>query len=148
MKKTIFLLSVSLLVFAVACTKKSDNPTYPDISGKTVKQILMMQDWHFNAWADSAENDIKWIDQMDACMKDDVYSFFSTTRYKVIENSNKCYPSDYELDYTMATDNSTLVTFLDGNEWELKFKSNTKLEFWRIVNGTEQHFQKVTLTRD
>jgi hypothetical protein len=48
----------------------------------------------------------------------------------------------------MATDNSTLVTFLDGNEWELKFKSNTKLEFWRIVNGTEQHFQKVTLTRD
>ncbi|MEK0420670.1 MAG: hypothetical protein EBV15_02140 [Bacteroidetes bacterium] len=147
MKKTIFLLSVGLIVFAIACKKKSDGPNYPDIAGKTVRQILMMQDWKFSAWADSAENDTKWTDEMDPCMKDDVYSFFSNTKYLVKENGNKCYPTDYEVDYTMPSDNSTLVTFFDGNEWELVYKSNTQLIFWRIVNGTEQHFQKVILTR-
>lgn len=147
MKKIIFLFSVGLLVFAVSCDKKSEGPNYPDIAGKTVRQILMMQDWKFSAWADSAENDTKWSDEMDPCMKDDVYSFFSNTKYLVKENGNKCYPADYEVDYTMSSDNSTLVTFFDGNEWELKSKSNTQLVFWRIVNGTEQHFQKVVLTR-
>lgn len=149
MKKTIFLLSVSLAVFAVACKKKSDDSTsYPDIAGKTVRQVLMMQDWKFSVWADSAENDTKWTDEMDPCMKDDVYSFFSNTKYLVKENGNKCYPNDYEVDYSMATDNSTLITFFDGNQWELVYKSNTQLIFWRIVNGTEQHFQKVVLTRN
>lgn len=149
MKKTIFLLSVSLLVFAAACSKKDSDPdkNYPDIAGKSVRQILMMQDWRFSAWSDSAENDVKWTDEMDPCMKDDVYSFYSTSKYLVKENGNKCYPVDYEVDYSMPSDNSTLVTFFDGNEWELKYKSNTQLLFWRVVNGTEQHFQKVVLTR-
>lgn len=147
MKKLIFLLAVGLVVFAVACKKKSDGPNYPDIAGKTVRQILMMQDWKFSVWADSAENDTKWLDQMDPCMKDDVYSFNSNTKYLVKENANKCYPADYQVDYSMPSDDSPLVTFFDGNEWELKYKSNTQLIFWRIVNGTEQHFQKVVLTR-
>ena len=150
MKKTIFLLSACLLVLAVACSKKtnSNDKVYPDIAGKTNRQILMMQDWKFTAWADSAENDTKWTDEMDACMKDDVYSFFSNTKYLVKENGNKCYPTDYEVDYSMASDNAVQIEFFDGNVWDLVSKSNTQLVFWRIVNGTEQHFQKVILTRN
>jgi hypothetical protein len=150
MRKFIFLLSASLLVLAVACSKKekTEDKVYPDIAGKTNRQILMMQDWRFSAWADSAENDTKWTDEMDPCMKDDVYSFFSNTKYLVKENGNKCYDKDYEVDYFMATDNTTQIKFFDGNVWELISKSNTQLVFWRIVNGTEQHFQKVVLTRN
>jgi hypothetical protein len=48
----------------------------------------------------------------------------------------------------MASDNAVQIEFFDGNVWDLVSKSNTQLVFWRIVNGTEQHFQKVVLTRN
>ena len=152
MKKTIFLLSVSLLVFAAACSKKESNPnstkSYPDIAGKNVKQILMMQDWKLTFWADSAENETKWIDQTDECMLGNIFSFNGDGTYKVTYNNKACDPDGFYIDdYIMSSDNSTMVTFFDGNEWELKYKSNTQLLFWRIVNGTEQHFQKVILIR-
>ena len=151
MKKTIFLLSVSLVVFAVACKKNnSDGPNYPDIAGKTVRQILMMQDWRFSEWADSVENNEVWLDQMDACMRDDVFTFISNTKYKVTENSNKCLPQDsYEVNYSMPSDDSNLVTFFDNDEWELISKSNTRLVFWKSYNsGLEQHYQKLVFTRN
>lgn len=136
------------LVLAAACDKKTDDPAKPDITGKTNRQIFQMQPWHFNYWSDSAENDTKWDDQMDACMKDDVFNFYSNTKYKVTENGNKCYPADYDADWSMTSDNATTVTLLGFNNWEIKYKSNEKLILWRIQNGTEQHFQQLILTRD
>ncbi|MFN4915587.1 MAG: hypothetical protein ACK5FT_09735 [Sphingomonadales bacterium] len=152
MRKTFFLLSVSLVVFAVACKdEKKAEPNYPSIEGKTVRQILMMQDWKFSEWADSVENAEVWLDQMEPCMKDDVFSFISTTKYKVIENTNNCYPPDpsYEVNYSMASDNSNIVRFFDNTDWELISKSNARLVFWKSYNsGLEQHFQKLVLTRN
>lgn len=148
MKKYFLLTAAAILVLASSCGKKEDEPAAkPDIAGKTNRQIFQMQNWHFSYWSDSAENDTKWEDQMDACMKDDVFSFYSNTKYKVIENSNKCYPNDYDSDWSMASDNATTVTML-GFDWEIISKANEKLVLWRIQNGSEQHFQKLILTRD
>lgn len=152
MKKYFLLTAAAVaLVLASSCGKEvEDKPTpKPDIAGKTNRQIFMMQNWHFKYWSDSAENDTRWEDQMDACMKDDVFSFFSTSKYKVIENSVKCDPNDYDVPWSMPSDNATTGISLHGfNDWQLIFKSNEKLILWRIQNGSEQHFQKLILTRD
>ncbi len=147
MKKFLLLLTAGGLLLAVACNKKEDDPAKPDIAGKTNRQIFMMQPWHFNYWADSAENDTKWDDQMDPCMKDDIFTFNSNTKYNVKEGSVKCYPNDYDANWSMTSDNATVVTLI-GFDWEIKSKANEQLVLWRIQNGSEQHFQKLILTRD
>lgn len=148
MNKLFLFLAAGSLLLTAACSKKTDDPVAkPDITGKTNRQIFMMQPWHFNYWSDSVENDVIWEDQMDACMKDDIFVFTSNTKCTVKEGSNKCYPNDYEANWSMASDNATKVTLI-GFEWDIISKSNEKLVLWRINNGSVQAFQKLILTRD
>ena len=147
MKKFLLLLTASGLLLAVSCSKKEDDPAKPDIAGKTNRQIFMMQPWHFNYWADSVENDVIWVDQMDACMKDDIFTFTSNTKHSVKDGTNRCYPADREDPWSMDSDNATEVTLI-GFKWTILSKSNEKLVLWRINNGAVQAFQMLSLTRD
>ena len=148
MKKFLFFLVTSALFAMVACNKddKKTDPK-PDITGKTNLQIFQMQNWKFAYWGDSAENDIIWTDEQDPCMKDDIYKFTSNKKYWVTEGSNKCYPNDYEGDWSIPSDNSTKITFL-GYEWDLVHKSNEKLILFRMRPDTEVHYQRIILSRD
>jgi hypothetical protein len=148
MKKVLFFLVATTLFSMVACEKNNKpSDSKPDIAGKTNLQIFQMQPWRFNYWGDSAENDVIWTDEMDACMKDDIYKFTSNTKYWLTEGSNKCYPNDYEGDWLIPSENSTKITFL-GYQWDLVHKSNEKLILFRMRPDTEVHYQRVILSRD
>lgn len=155
LKKLLYLSAVGL-IFLSSCKKPvvvppGNDPTNPDVSGKSKREIFKMQPWRMAEWLDSQENKTVWTDDIDACMKDDVYTFKAGDKASVNEGADDCYPSQdntYEVPWLMPSDNASTVTLL-GHTWDILKQTNTEIVLWTLWNsGSEQHYKKLTFKRN
>lgn len=133
MKIKNILWTVVLGSLAISACKKDDpaNVNNVDITGKNNKEVLMIQPWAFHAFTQSKNGST--IDAMDACQKDDVFSFKANDVCEVRTNSVKCYdgePDVTETPWSMTSATSDVVNFFTF-EFTIKSKSNTALTLER-----------------
>lgn len=134
--KKLFIIAAALGILGVAACKKSSTSSNTsggniDISGKTKQEVFMMQKWKIGSWTDSNSN-LGLQDLLDACEKDDSYTFSTTTSYLLDRGACKN-SSDKQTEtfpWSMPSSNSTSVTFFTYN--------------FTIVNQTST---TITLTR-
>ena len=118
MKKILLTISALTLLFASSCDSNSSNKGAIDISGKTKQEVFMLHSWELISWLDSSFQDK--YDNIEPCMKDDVYAFISTNQFEITINT-KCNPSDLptvKQSWSMASENDTKVTMF-SNLWDI-----------------------------
>jgi hypothetical protein len=126
MKMNKFLWIAMAGLLSLNACKKDDpqNVNKVDITGKTNKEVLMIQPWAFHSYTQTTNGNV--VDAMDACQKDDVFIFKANDLCDVRTNSIKCYPGEpdtWETPWTMPSATGDLVNFFTM-DFNIKNKSN------------------------
>lgn len=138
------LLAVSGLLFAAACKKKGSDDGNIDISGKTNQQVFMMQPWKVGSWIDSTSTGKD--DALDPMMKDDKFTFNSTTQYIHDRFSTRASgeAATENEPWSMTSANASTVTLM-GATYTILGKTSTAITLSRTyMIGPDEH--KETLT--
>ena len=108
MKKQLYtLLVIGLLFFIIGCQKESDNTTTP---APTKTELITKSSWSFDR-ATSSGTDISGF--INACYKDNVVTFTSSTNGTVNEGANVC-ASPAPSTFTWSFQNSETVLSLSA----------------------------------
>lgn len=152
MKKLILSLSAVALFFATSCESGGSNSGAIDISGKTKQEVFMMHAWELSSWNDSSSQDN--FDNIEACMKDDFYSFISTSQVEVNRSSVKCDPTEALTEksaWSMASADAAQVTVFNYT-WDIASLTGEQIVLRRkylynFGGTTEYIFSKVVLKK-
>ena len=122
MKKITLLFIIASLISVSACKKDEDNNSTPQ---KTKSELLSAKPWKITALTVSPAinaggtmiTDI--YAQMQACDKDDIYSFKSDKTYMQEEGATKCDPNDPQVSeagtWTFSSDEKQIVQTSNGS---------------------------------
>lgn len=152
MKKIIFSISAVSMLFAASCDSGSSNGGAIDISGKTKQEVFMLHAWDLSSWNDSSSQDN--VSNIDACMKDDFYTFISTSQVEINRSSLKCDPSDPTTEkfaWNMASANDSKVTLFNYT-WDIASMTGEQIVLRRqylynFGGTTEYIYSKVVLKK-
>jgi hypothetical protein len=152
MKKFIFIISAATLMFAASCDSNGSNGGAIDISGKTKQEVFMMHAWDLSSWNDSSSQDN--FDNIEACMKDDFYTFITTSQVEINRSSVKCDPTEAATEkfaWNMASPDATQVTVF-GYSWDISSLTGEQIVLRRkylynFGGTTEYIYSKVVLKK-
>ena len=152
MKKTLFTLSAAALLFITGCDSGSKtNGNAIDISGKTKQEVFMLHSWEMSSWLDSSSQDQ--VESIDACKKDDFYTFNSTTQVQVNRNTIKCVAGETNDVYpwSMTDPNATQVTLFTYT-WDIASMTGEQIVlrrkyYFNIGGTTVDMYSKVVLKK-
>lgn len=152
MKRTLLTLSAAALLFIAGCdpgTKSNGNAI--DISGKTKQEVFMLHSWELSSWLDSSSQDQ--IENIEACAKDDFYTFSTTSQFQVNRNTIKCTAGETNdaLPWSMTNPNSTQVTMFTYT-WDITSMTGEQVilrrkYFFNIGGTTVNMYSKVVLKK-
>jgi len=123
MRKLSYLAAFALAATAAFTACKKDDDKAAAVTGAARKSTLIANQWVLTA---SAINNISQLDSLDACEKDDYYTFAGDSTYKVHEGPIKCGTAEvsdsgivfFNSDYTKMTQDG-----LQGDVTEFTEKS-------------------------
>jgi hypothetical protein len=152
MKKFIFIISAATLMFAASCDSNGSNGGAIDISGKTKQEVFMMHAWDLSSWNDSSSQDN--FDNVEACMKDDYYTFITTSQVEINRSSVKCDPTEAATEkfaWNMASPDAAQVTVF-GYAWDISSLTGEQIVLRRkylynFGGTTEYIYSKVVLKK-
>ena len=152
MKKALFTLSAVALFLITGCDSGSKtNGNAIDISGKTKQEVFMLHPWELSSWLDSSSQDQ--IDNIEACMKDDYYTFTSTSQDQVNRNSIKCTAGETNdvFPWSMSDPNATQVTLFTYT-WDIASMTGEQIVlrrkyYFNIGGTTVDMYSKVVLKK-
>ena len=152
MKKIIFSISAVAMLFAASCDSNGTNGGAIDISGKTKQEVFMLHAWDLSSWNDSSSQDN--VSNIDACMKDDYYTFITTSQVEINRSSLKCDPSEpitEKFAWNMASANDSKVTLFNYS-WDIASMTGEQIVLRRqylynFGGTTEYIYSKVVLKK-
>jgi len=152
MKKTLLTLSAAALLFIAGCDPDSKtNGNAIDISGKTKQEVFMLHSWELSSWLDSSSQDQ--VENIEACAKDDFYTFSTTSQFQVNRNTIKCNTGETNdvLSWSMTNPNSTQVTMFTYT-WDITSMTGEQVVlrrkyFFNIGGTTVDMYSKVVLKK-
>ncbi|MFN6292577.1 MAG: hypothetical protein ACK4ZQ_00715 [Bacteroidota bacterium] len=152
MKKIIFSISALVVLFAASCGSDGTNGGAIDISGKTKQEVFMMHAWDLSSWNDSSSQDN--YDNIEACMKDDFYSFISTSQVEINRASLKCDDAEKPTEkfaWSMASADASQVTVFNYT-WDISSLTGEQIVLRRkylynFGGTTEYIYSKVVLKK-
>ena len=152
MKKIIFSISAVAMLFAASCDSNGSNGGAIDISGKTKQEVFMMHAWDLSSWNDSSSQDN--VSNIDACMKDDYYTFITTSQVEINRSSVKCDPTEAATEkftWNMASANDSKVTLFNYS-WDIASLTGEQIVLRRqylynFGGTTEYIYSKVVLKK-
>ena len=139
MKKIIFSISAVAMLFAASCDSNGTNGG-------------MLHAWDLSSWNDSSSQDN--YDNIEACMKDDFYTFISTSQVEINRSSLKCDPAEVATEkfaWNMASADASQVTVF-GYTWDISSLTGEQIVLRRkyLYNSggtTEYIYSKVVLKK-
>ena len=152
MKKALFTLSAAALLFITGCESDivSDNKAI-DISGKTKQEVFMLHSWELSSWLDSSSQDQ--VENIEACAKDDFYTFNSTSQVQVNRNAIKCIAGESNdvFPWSMTDPNSTKVTLFTYT-WDIASMTGEQIvlrrKYYFTIGGSAvEMYSKVVLKK-
>ncbi len=151
MKKNLILLSTLTLLLASSCDSLSSNKGAIDISGKTKQEVFMLHGWELSSWIDSSFQDK--YDNIEPCMKDDVYTFISTNQLEINTNT-KCNPSDLptqKQSWSMNDANDSKVTMF-GFLWDISSMTGEQIilrrkYYYNFGGTTDYMYSKIVFKK-
>lgn len=152
MKKIIFSISSVVVLFAASCGSEGTKGGAIDISGKTKQEVFMMHAWDLSSWNDSSSQDN--YDNIEACMKDDFYSFISTSQVEINRSTLKCDPAEKPTEnfaWSMVSANDPQVTVFNYT-WDIASLTGEQIVLRRkylynFGGTTEYIYSKVVLKK-
>ena len=152
MKKFIFSISAVAMLFAASCDSTGSNGGAIDISGKTKQEVFMLHAWDLSSWNDSSSQDN--VSNIDPCMKDDFYTFISTSQVEINRSAVKCDPAEAATEkfaWSMASANDNMVTVF-GYTWDISSLTGEQIVLRRkylynFGGTTEYIYSKVVLKK-
>lgn len=152
MKKFILSISAVAMLFAASCDSNGSNGGAIDISGKTKQEVFMMHAWDLSSWNDSSSQDN--FDNVEACMKDDYYTFITTSQVEINRSKVKCDPTEAateKFSWDMASPDATQVTVF-GYTWDISSLTGEQIVMRRkylynFGGTTEYIYSKVVLKK-
>lgn len=152
MKKIIFSISAVAMLFAASCDSNGTTGGAIDISGKTKQEVFMLHAWDLSSWNDSSSQDN--YDNIEACMKDDFYTFISTSQVEINRSSVKCDPAEVATEkfaWNMASADASQVTVF-GYTWDISSLTGEQIVLRRkylynFGGTTEYIYSKVVLKK-
>jgi hypothetical protein len=152
MKKTLLTLSAAALLFITGCdsdTKSNGNAI--DISGKTKQEVFMLHSWELSSWLDSSSQDQ--VENIEACAKDDFYTFNTTSQVQVNRNTVKCVAGETNdvFPWSMTAPNDTKVSLFTYT-WDIASMTGEQIVlrrkyYFNIGGTTVDMFSKVVLKK-
>ena len=111
----------------------------------------MLHPWELSSWMDSSSQDQ--IDNIEACMKDDYYTFTSTSQVQVNRNSIKCTAGEKNdvFPWSMSDPNATQVTLFTYT-WDIASMTGEQIVlrrkyYFNIGGTTVDMYSKVVLKK-
>ncbi len=152
MKKTLLTLSAAALLFITGCDSGSkSNGNAIDISGKTKQEVFMLHSWEMSSWLDSSAQDQ--VENIEACAKDDYYTFTSTSQVQVNRNTIKCTAGEANdiFPWSMSDPNAKQVTLFTYT-WDIASMTGEQIILRRkylfnIGGTTVDMYSKVVLKK-
>jgi hypothetical protein len=151
MKKIIFSISAVAMLFAASCDSNGTNGGAIDISGKTKQEVFMLHAWDLSSWNDSSSQDN--YDNIEACMKDDFYTFISTSQVEINRSSLKCDPAEVATEkfaWNMASADASQVTVF-GYTWDISSLTGEQIVLRRkyLYNfgGTTEYIYSIVVLK-
>lgn len=152
MKKIIFSISAVAMLFAASCDSNGTTGGAIDISGKTKQEVFMLHAWDLSSWNDSSSQDN--YDNIEACMKDDFYTFISTSQVEINRSTSKCDPAEAATEkfaWSMTSADASQVTVF-GYTWDISSLTGEQIVLRRkylynFGGTTEYIYSKVVLKK-
>jgi hypothetical protein len=112
----------------------------------------MMHAWELSSWNDSSSQDN--FDNIEACMKDDFYTFISTSQVEINRSTVKCDPAESlteKKSWSMASADAAQVTFFNYT-WDIASLTGEQIVLRRdylynFGGTTEKIYSKVVLKK-
>jgi hypothetical protein len=147
MKNIVFAVALAATAFIASCADESNNPD--DITGKTNQEVFMMRTWKSVSFTDSSSEGI--IETMNACDKDDTYTFTSTSKC-LWKANGKCNtePDQDEISWSMTSPDAKYVKFLYDYDWYIEKMTGTDivLRYYYQTHQGDINTWKVTLVNN
>lgn len=139
MKKVFLSLIIAGTIAMFACKKdpSNNNNDDVDVSNMNNKQIIMSHPWIMTSWVDSNTSDYKAYEQLEACSKDDYYTFRDTD-VLIDEKSNICSGNSptRTSEWYMASPTETKITLFNVFTFDIKSISDKQMTLLRVFRQT------------